>query len=39
VAPTLDVSHLDRGRYRLEVRMADMRGAVIVRRVAALELE
>jgi hypothetical protein len=39
VAPTLDVSRLDKGSYRLEVRIIDPRGTVITRRSVAVELE
>ncbi len=39
VAPTLDVSRLDRGGYRLEVRLTDARGAVLVHRHVLLVLD
>jgi hypothetical protein len=39
VAPTLDVSQLDRGTYRLEVRLMDGAGKILVRRSVALDLE
>jgi hypothetical protein len=39
VAPTLDVSRLDKGSYRLEVRLTDTRGAVLVRRHVMLVLD
>jgi hypothetical protein len=39
VAPTLDVSRLDKGSYRLEVRITDTAGVTITRRDVLLELE
>jgi hypothetical protein len=39
VAPTLDVSRLDKGSYALEVRLTDAEGKVLARRRAALDLE
>jgi hypothetical protein len=39
IAPSLDVSRLDRGTYRLEVRLLDAQDRVIARRAAPLELE
>jgi hypothetical protein len=38
VAPTLDVSRLDKGSYSLEVRLADAHGVVVARRRVMLEL-
>jgi hypothetical protein len=38
VAPTLDVSRLEKGSYRLEVRLTDATGAVISRRNVQLDL-
>jgi hypothetical protein len=38
VAPTLDVSRLEKGSYRLEVRLTDAAGAVISRRNVQLDL-
>ena len=39
VAPTLDVSRLDKGSYRLEVRITDTAGVKITRRDVLLDLE
>jgi hypothetical protein len=39
VAPTLDVSRLEKGNYRLEVRVTDARGVVITRRAVDLNLD
>jgi hypothetical protein len=39
VAPTLDVSRLDKGAYRLEVRITDATGATLTRRDVLLDLE
>lgn len=39
VAPTIDVSRLEKGAYRLEVRLADERGAIVSRRTVQLNLE
>ena len=39
VAPTLDLSNLATGSYRLEVRVIDADGAALVRREARLELK
>ena len=39
VAPTLDVSRLTQGSYRLEARLTDARGNVVARRRVALDLE
>jgi hypothetical protein len=38
VAPTLDVSRLDKGSYSLEVRLIDARGTVVARRRVMLDL-
>lgn len=38
VAPMLDVSRLDMGSYRLEVRLSDDKGSVITRRTVQLNL-
>ncbi len=39
VAPTLDVSRLDKGNYRLEVRVSDSGGVVLTRRAVDLNLD
>lgn len=39
VAPTIDVSRLDTGQYRLEVRLTDASGTVLTRRYVDLDLE
>ncbi len=39
VAPTLDLSRLEKGSYVLEVRLTDAEGKVVARRRAALDLE
>jgi hypothetical protein len=39
VAPLLDVSRLDKGEYRLEVRITDAAGTMLSRRRVALDLE
>ncbi len=38
VAPTLDVSRLEKGSYRLEVRLTDASGAILSRRNVQLDL-
>lgn len=39
VAPSLDLSRLDAGSYRLEVRITDVNGALLSRRIVSLDLE
>jgi hypothetical protein len=39
VAPTLDVSRLEKGNYRLEVRVTDSGGVVLTRRAVDLNLD
>jgi hypothetical protein len=39
VAPTVDLSRLDKGAYRLDVRISDARGAVLSRRSVVIDLE
>ena len=38
VAPTLDVSRLDKGNYRLELRVSDERGMLLSKRAVVLTL-